>query len=80
MRDGTPGAAVFRMKAGTPKRLPSSAFLLRYFVYGPGCALAAEPLVRKSCGSSPAMTPSAMAASVTVRVIGPVLSRSESSG
>src|SRR5580698_252967 len=68
------------MNAGTPKRLPLSASLLRYFVYGPGWALAAEPLVRKSAVSSPAIASKATAASVTLRAIGPVLSSSQSSG
>ena len=68
------------MNDGTPKRLPASASALRYCVYGPGCAFAAEPLVTGSSGSSPAITESAIAASVTVRAIGPVLSSSQSSG
>ena len=69
-----------RMNAGTPKRLPLSASGFRYCVYGPGCAAAALPSVRASSGSGPAMTDSAMAASVTLRAMGPVLSSSQSSG
>ena len=49
-------------------------------MYGPGWAFAAEPAVLKSFGSSPAITPRVMAASVTSRAIGPVLSSSQSSG
>ncbi len=52
----------------------------KYCVYGPGCASAALPSVRASSGSGPAITDSAIAASVTVRAMGPVLSSSQSSG
>src|SRR5438105_148889 len=72
--------APVRTQAGTPKRLPLSAPAFRYRVYGLGCALAIEPRVRGSRGSSPAITLSAIAASVTFRVMGPVLSSSQSSG
>ena len=49
--------------------------------YGARCAVAGTSRVRKSSGSSPpAMTSSAAATSATVRAIGPVLSRSQSSG
>ena len=49
-------------------------------MYGPGCACAVLPTVAGSSGSSPAITDSAIAASVTLRAMGPVLSSSQSSG
>ena len=76
--NGTPSPA--RTNAGTPNRLPLSASASRHGSYGGRCAEAGAPAVRGSSGSSPAITASAIAASVAVRAIGPVLSSSQSSG
>ena len=75
---GTPSPA--STNAGTPNRLPFSVAVWRRGPYGGRCAVAGTPAVRGSSGSGPAMTSSAIAASPTVRAIGPVLSSSQSSG
>ena len=66
------------MNAGTPKRLPLSEPAVM-----PSVVTRTESGVSNVVGSSeslPAMTANAIAASVTVRAIGPVLSSNQSSG
>ncbi len=70
----------FSMKAGTPKRLPFSDPGLRNGRYGPRWASAGALAVTGSSGSAPCITASVMAASVTVRAMGPVLSSIQSRG
>ena len=75
---GTPLPA--RMNAGTPKRLPRSEVAASVGGAGRRRAASGAAPVAGSSESALAMTSSAIAASPTVRAMGPVLSSSQSSG